>query len=54
MGSRSTREHNQEKYITRYITVQLLTTKDNEKALKATKGRERGRKTNCIRGAAVS
>lgn len=37
MHPRSTREHNWNKYI------QLLKTKSNEKTLKATKGRERGR-----------
>lgn len=49
MDLRSTREHNQNKYRSRCIIVQLLKTKDDEKTLEATKGREKGRKTNCIR-----
>lgn len=53
MDSRSTREHNQNKYVSRYTIVQLLKSKGNEKTLKPTKGRERERKTNCIRGASV-
>lgn len=61
MDSRSTRKHNQNKYRNRCriiktelgIYFQLLKTKDNEKIIKATEGRGKGRKTNYIKRAAM-